>query len=199
MASPLLSSDMEHASLEAFLSAQYPLLVPLLPSDTEAIEIFKWVDSKRDVREYFNAPETDSDGAVKRSFLRFTIAIEERLKEEEHILALKKRREKHAAEQAKMKVKQQTREERKRKIEKLCPQEPPPPPPSMTLQEAATVATVRAAERDESARDKLLAKGFTACWVGPKEIAGDHVKYFWSKPQEAAQRLWGLFWPPRRR
>ena len=61
----------------------------------------------------------------------------------------------------------------------------------MTLEEAGAVATLKAAERDAAAREKLLEKGFTGSWVGPKDSAGDHVKYFWNNPQEAAA-LMGL-------
>jgi hypothetical protein len=177
---------MEHTMLESFLESHYPLLSPLLPSDTEAVQLFKWVDSKRDVREFFQKPESDPDGLVHRSFNNFTMAIEERLKEEEYISALKKRREKHAAAQAKSRAKAQKIDERKRKIQELCPEPPPPPPPVMTMSEAAAVATLAAAERETTAREKLLDRGFTCTWVSPSDKAGEHVKYFWSKPQEAA-------------
>ena len=181
-----LSSDLEHDAFESFLLFHYPLIAPLLPTDTEAVEVFKWVDSKRDIREYFSKPESDADGTVHRSFNKLTLAIEERLKEEEHIGVLKKRRQKHAAAVAKSQARRARTEERKRKINELCPEPPPPPPPAMTPNEAAAVATLAAVEREAAARERLLETGFTGSWVSPSDRAGEHVKYFWAKPEEAA-------------
>eukprot|EP00966_Prymnesium_polylepis_P273242 6312151-Prymnesium_polylepis.1 len=170
-----LSSDLEHDAFESFLQFHYPLIAPLLPTDTEAVEVFKWVDSKRDIREYFSKPESDADGTVHRSFNKLTLAMEERLKEEEHITVLKKRREKHAAAVAKSQASRAKVDERKRKIGELCPEPPPPPPPAMTLNEAAAVATLAAADREAAARERLLQTGFTGTWVSPSNKAGEHV------------------------
>ena len=177
----LLTRDSEHPATRCYIEDKHPLLLPYLPPDTEASDLFERVQHKKDLSVFFRKPGEDADPhEVARAFARLEGAIEILLEEEAQINKLKNRKEKLAEQQQKRKAKKQKRE----------PQGPPPKPPTMDFEESVAAKVLAEAKKEEQRRAALLENGFTIrAGVGPKDSAGDHISFFWKDPKEAIKLL----------
>lgn len=166
-----------HEQLAAYLAAHHESLVAVLPPDTKCTDLFGEVDAKRPIAGFFNVTE---DAAIGREFLRFTQMIELWLVEEQKKGKEKEKRDKADALRA---ARKESKSAKKQRLE-------PPKPTVMAFSDAQLVAQHAQEKREDSARERLLEKGYTASLRMPNgTTAPDHQKFFVSNPVHACELL----------
>ena len=73
-----LTRTSSHDELKVYLNDKHASLVPLLPEDTTANDLFQQVEDKQDIAEFF---EASTDSKVRRAFSRLVFDIKAFLKE----------------------------------------------------------------------------------------------------------------------
>ena len=157
-------STTEH--LVAYITTHHESLVALLPPDTTCADLFGEVENQRPIASFFSASQ---DAAIGRQLLRFTQMIGLWLVDEKKkTKALQQRDKRDAQETA-----------RKSILKAKRPKLDPPIVPFMAFEDAQLVAEHAQNKRDESMREALLQKGYTASLrVANPHIAPEHIKYF---------------------
>ena len=157
-------STTEH--LVAYITTHHESLVALLPPDTTCADLFGEVENQRPIASFFSASQ---DAAIGRQLLRFTQMIGLWLVDEKKkTKALQQRDKRDAQETA-----------RKSILKAKRPKLDPPIVPFMAFEDAQLVAEHAQNKRDESMREALLQKGYTASLrVANPHTAPEHIKYF---------------------
>jgi hypothetical protein len=155
-------STTEH--LVAYITTHHESLVALLPPDTTCADLFGEVENQRPIASFFSASQ---DAAIGRQLLRFTQMIGLWLVDEKKkTKALQQRDKRDAQETA-----------RKSILKAKRPKLDPPIVPIMAFEDAQLVAEHAQNKRDESMREALLQKGYTASLRDSNpHTAPEHIK-----------------------
>jgi hypothetical protein len=150
-------STTEH--LVAYITTHHESLVALLPPDTTCADLFGEVENQRPIASFFSASQ---DAAIGRQLLRFTQMIGLWLVDEKKkTKALQQRDKRDAQETA-----------RKSILKAKRPKLDPPIVPIMAFEDAQLVAEHAQNKRDESMREALLQKGYTASLRVANQLVG---------------------------
>jgi len=165
-------STTEH--LVAYITTHHESLVALLPPDTTCADLFGEVENQRPIASFFSASQ---DAAIGRQLLRFTQMIGLWLVDEKKKTKALQQRDKRDAQ-----------ETARKSILKLGP----PIVPIMAFVDAQLVVEHAQNKRDESMREALLQKGYTASLrVANPHIAPEH------RYQDTGRGMlpYALIWP----
>jgi len=173
-----LARTSSHAQLAEYLRKEHELLAALLPDDTSCDDLFSEVDTTNgSLAEFFDHSD---DPAVGRELKRLGHRVTAWLVDEKAQTKAMQKRDKREAER-------KARQERLAKKPKIFGE--PPKPPTMALEEAQLVAAVAGKKRAESARERLLDKGWVGKFKVPGAAAPAHQKWFMDDPAAACNAL----------
>ena len=179
--SPPLAIDLHRKSnaehLVAYIKTHHESLLALLPPDTTCADLFGEVENQRPIASFFSASQ---DAAIGRQLLRFTQMIDVWLVDEKKKTKAMQQRDKRDAQET----------ARKASLKAKRPKLDPPMVPIMAFEDAQLVAEHAQNKRDESMREALLQKGYTASLrVANPNTAPEHIKYFSQDPNGVCKRF----------
>ena len=161
--SPPLAIDLHRKSnaehLVAYIKTHHESLLALLPPDTTCADLFGEVENQRPIASFLSASQ---DAAIGRQLLRFTQMIDVWLVDEKKKTKAMQQRDKRDAQET----------ARKASLKAKRPKLDPPIVPFMAFEDAQLVAEHAQNKRDESMREALLQKGYTASLRVANQLVG---------------------------